>query len=319
MRTWKRFWSRAGAAALVIALGGQVVGMEPAQAADVIENAYEATGSWSSVTTTTTADFTLFYPSNLGSGGFDHPVLTWGNGSGAAPSDYADLLEHLASWGFVVVASNSPVVGDGSELAAGVNYMIAQNNLIGGTFYQRLDVTKVGSLGHSQGAAGAINAIRRSPAGFIDSTAPIASPDPWTWCIGEPSPNICDQWGPPENWLDNFSAPVFFLRGENDEFSESEWWPTWYGVPDWYDTWFADVDGPAVRASRDACYHIACPTALGLVPLHVRMRGYVTAWFRYTLMNDTIAAGAFTGSSWEVGGNADWSQLGEPPQRKNLP
>ena len=36
-----------------------------------------------------------------------HPVITWGNGSFAHPWEYDPFLRHLASWGFVVIASTS--------------------------------------------------------------------------------------------------------------------------------------------------------------------------------------------------------------------
>jgi predicted dienelactone hydrolase len=46
-------------------------------------------------------------PERLAQGGLCHPVITWGNGTGSNPSLYKVLLNHLASHGFVVIASNS--------------------------------------------------------------------------------------------------------------------------------------------------------------------------------------------------------------------
>src|SRR5665811_331154 len=48
--------------------------------------------------------FTLFRPTDLAQGGLCHPVVTWGNGTGAMPSIYRSLLNQLASHGFVVIA-----------------------------------------------------------------------------------------------------------------------------------------------------------------------------------------------------------------------
>src|SRR5678815_5065519 len=73
--------------------------------------------------------FTLFRPSDLAQGGLCHPVITWGNGTGSNPSLYKVLLNHLASHGFVVIASNSPQVsqGDPPPMLAGVTWVLEQN------------------------------------------------------------------------------------------------------------------------------------------------------------------------------------------------
>lgn len=40
----------------------------------------------------------------------------WGNGTGAVPAVYAPLLRHLASYGFVVAAADTPFSGTGKEM-----------------------------------------------------------------------------------------------------------------------------------------------------------------------------------------------------------
>src|SRR5687767_484698 len=50
------------------------------------------------------ARYTTFYPSQLGSNGVKHPIVTWGNGALSNPSVYSRLLNHLASHGFVIIA-----------------------------------------------------------------------------------------------------------------------------------------------------------------------------------------------------------------------
>lgn len=68
--------------------------------------------------------YTLYRPTELGSSGFKHPILTWGNGSGTTPSSYAELLTHWASHGFVVVASNATDTGSGQEMIDGFDWLI---------------------------------------------------------------------------------------------------------------------------------------------------------------------------------------------------
>jgi predicted dienelactone hydrolase len=97
--------------------------------------------------------FTLFRPSDLKQGGLCHPVITWGNGTGSNPSLYKVLLNHLASHGFVVIASNSPQVaqGDPPPMLAGVTWVLEQNADPSSVMYQRIDTTHIGATGHSQG------------------------------------------------------------------------------------------------------------------------------------------------------------------------
>ena len=74
--------------------------------------------------------FTLFRPMDLAQGGLCHPVITWGNGTGSTPSLYKVLLNHLASHGFVVIASNSTNVAKGNPapMLAGVTWVLGQND-----------------------------------------------------------------------------------------------------------------------------------------------------------------------------------------------
>jgi dienelactone hydrolase len=97
--------------------------------------------------------FTLFRPADLAQGGLCHPIVTWGNGTGATPSMYGVLLTRLASHGFVVIASNSTNVGQGNPapMVAGVTWVLQQNDDPTSVMYHRIDTTHVGATGHSQG------------------------------------------------------------------------------------------------------------------------------------------------------------------------
>jgi hypothetical protein len=108
-------------------------------------------GPWMPTTKTgagPTGASTLFYPMNLGMGGVLHPVFHWGCGAGATPQQYADHLNLLASYGFVVISNAS-----GSNPAkASLDWMLAENGRMGSEFYQKLDPKRVGIGGHSLGA-----------------------------------------------------------------------------------------------------------------------------------------------------------------------
>jgi len=98
--------------------------------------------------------FTLFRPKDMAQGGLCHPVITWGNGTGATPTMYKVLLNNLASHGFVVIGSNSPNVAQGNPapMVVGVTWVLAQNDDPTSALYHRIDTTHIGATGHSQGA-----------------------------------------------------------------------------------------------------------------------------------------------------------------------
>jgi hypothetical protein len=142
----------------------------------------------------TTALYVVFYPMAPAAGGLKRPIVTWGNGTGATPSQYSVLLTHIASWGFVVVASTSPNTGTGSEMLAGEDYLVAANAQPGSSFYGSLDVAHVGAVGHSQGADGAVQALLAADAPgsthrAITTAVPIELPaQSWT-CYGNSDPS----------------------------------------------------------------------------------------------------------------------------------
>jgi len=95
--------------------------------------------------------FTMFRPMMLTQ---RHPVITWGNGTGSSPQTYGVMLKLWASHGFIVIASNSPNVGQGSPppMLDGVTWVLEQDMTAGVPLYQHVDRDRIGASGHSQGA-----------------------------------------------------------------------------------------------------------------------------------------------------------------------
>ncbi len=98
--------------------------------------------------------FTMFRPQNLAEVDLCHPVITWGNGTGATPNMYGTLLRNFASHGFVVIASNNTNVARGTPapMIVGVTWVLEQNEDPSSVLYHRIDTTHIGATGHSQGA-----------------------------------------------------------------------------------------------------------------------------------------------------------------------
>jgi hypothetical protein len=102
--------------------------------------------------------FTIFRPACM-KPGEKYPVIAWANGTCGETHGYSGLLATLASHGFVVIAPNSTwtaavTTADGTPVqASAIDYAEALNADPGTILYQRLDLSRVGAMGHSQGAA----------------------------------------------------------------------------------------------------------------------------------------------------------------------
>jgi hypothetical protein len=95
------------------------------------------------------------------------PVITWGNGTCAQPEGYGALLRYVASYGYFIVAANTTQVGtknsDGSQpMLKALDYAAAANNDPTSPYYQKLDMSKVGAMGHSQGGGATVTAASDS-------------------------------------------------------------------------------------------------------------------------------------------------------------
>jgi hypothetical protein len=217
-------------------------------------------------------DFTIFRPADLGANGECHPIITWGNGTGSTPNLYGVLLRHLASHGFVVIASNSPNVAQGSPppMVAGVTWIIEQNADPSSPYYGRLDIANVGATGHSQG-------------GFATSTA---GNDPSIKTIAP----LCGAGNPR-----SLSGPAFLFCGGEDTVVECD------GIER---TFAAIDDQPAMFANFLAGDHANWLSFGGNNPKPVEVA--VTAWMRVHLMNDTALRSWFYGPDCKLCTDEAW-------------
>jgi hypothetical protein len=96
--------------------------------------------------------YTIFRPACMHEGE-KYPVITWGNGTCGQTGGYATLLATLASHGFVVVSANSRWTSGGEKvMLRALDLAKAINEDPTHVLYQRLDLDKVGAMGHSQGS-----------------------------------------------------------------------------------------------------------------------------------------------------------------------
>ena len=101
--------------------------------------------------------FTLFYPKGA-KPGEKYPILTFGNGTLCSPTFYDEIIGHVVSYGYIVIAPNTSNTGTGAEMLQGVDWVIKQSMDSSSPIFGMVDTEKVGAFGHSQGGAGTCRA-----------------------------------------------------------------------------------------------------------------------------------------------------------------
>jgi hypothetical protein len=242
--------------------------------------------------------YDLFYPSNYAALGFKSPIVTWGNGTAGKPAMVSTFLDHLASYGFTVIASTSGWTGSGKQIDAAARYLAAQNSAAGSVFDGKLDVHEVAAVGLSQGAGGVVRAATNDPA-LITTVLTFSLPNT-LWARPNPGcPTRADCLPNPAA----LTQPVFFIstHGPFDAVIAS---PA---------TERAFYNGTTVHAAlgiirnsdgKRADHASIENTANGGNP--GGELGYATAWLEYRLRGDATAAGAFTGAHPELVSNTNW-------------
>jgi len=268
-----------------------------------VQAAFTPPGPYATATGTVTnasgrAIYDLFYPSNYAALGFKSPIVTWGNGSFGTPATVSVFLQHLASYGFTVIASTLPNTGSGKEIDAAAHYLVAQDSVTGSVFHGHLNVHEVAAVGVSQGATGAVRATTNDPA-LIKTVMTISEPNP-IWAAPNPDcPTAADCTAHPAA----LTRPVFFI-------STHGFWDSIIASP-------ATEKGFFLSTSVHAALGIILNSD-GKPADHASIRnpafggnpggflGYATAWLEYQLLGNVTAAGAFTGAHPELVSNANW-------------
>jgi pimeloyl-ACP methyl ester carboxylesterase len=299
-RTLTRALPAVAMLAVVIAAAGAAA---PASAATYpVEAQFTAAGPYgttsSSATDSAGNSYTLYYPSNYSALGFKSPIVTWGNGTNAAPAMYSTLLTHFASYGFTVIASDLANTGSGNEIDAGAHYLVAQNSTPGSAFYGNLDTRHVAAVGHSQGAGGATRAAQNDP-GLITTLMTFSLPNT-EWIGTNPDcPTKADCTYNPAA----LTQPVFFIstHGFLDSIIAS---------PSTETAFYRSVKGQAAlgiitNSGGKAADHNSVQDASDGGNPDGEL-GYATAWLEYQLLGNTTAAAAFTGAAPELVSNGNW-------------
>ena len=225
--------------------------------------------------------YTIYQPGELAPGGVKTPVIAWISGGGSMPYGYT-LLPHLATHGFMVIASNTvPNVGQqaalGEEMVAAIDWVSAEAERTDSSLFGKIDTTKVAAMGYSMGALAATS----------------AGTDPrWTTTV-----HISGGAG--DGTIKNLHAPAIFVCGASGvDIAGAN-----------CATDFEQATAPVFYGVFEGGEHLGIRTP----PYQERIQTVVTGWLRWQLLGDEPLKTMFVGDPCTVCKDSNWSV-----QQKNL-
>ena len=220
--------------------------------------------------TTSDRTYIVYYMSELLTHNSKFPIISWANGTGCAPSLYDGLLREIASAGFIVIASDETMAADGTAQIAQIDFVIEENSNKSSALYKKVNTSRIGVIGHSQGGRSAVNA------GAMD--------DRINCVISLAGSNYVEE-------AEKLSKPVLFMAGTKDKIVDADKWLV---------TAYNAVTGPAVYSSLNGAIHTTCcsdPTAYSR---------YIISWFNSWFYNDNNHKDIFKDGG-ELSQDSDWS------------
>ncbi len=230
--------------------------------------------------------FQVFQPATLGEGGLHHPIVVWCVGTGASPSSYQLLLSRFASHGFVVIAGDDGNQGDGDQALEGLTWLVAQNDEPNGLWTDKLDITRIGAAGHSQGGNAAIHVALKNAQ--VSVVLPVM---PGEGVLGDATK--ADEAA--------LTVPVFYVCGATDSIVPAAW----------CESRFANTLAPTWIGVLSGAGHFV-PTLA--TPNATELRHWLIPLLRAELMDDCDAQPLFYDDPFALTEDSDWESV----DRKNL-
>lgn len=215
--------------------------------------------------------YVIYYPKELEEIDYEYPVVISCNGTGVPASHYAVLLEHLSSWGFIVVGNEDPNTAPGDSAKATRDILLALNEDQNSIFYHKVDAENIGIYGHSQGAHAVFNSIQNTD---IFKTAVALSPSDTEHAESNKMPYEYE------------STTISFLMLAGSGMDA------------------IDLDNMNIMYEKLNCPRLfARKTSINHGEMLYSADGYVTAWFCWQLKEDENASKIFSGENPEIFSN----------------
>lgn len=230
-------------------------------------------------------NYTIVRPQTLGEDGFLHAPIIFGPGIGSAPSTMMNLLERIASHGFVIISrqlDGAPGNAENNQrMIDGLDWLIEQHTTSGSDFEGMLAVEHAVSMGYSVGGTAAVDVAGH------DAIVAVVS--------------IHGHQAEP---LEESSATFLLIGGENDTMNDGQSWlaPT-----------FDALEAPALFSLVEGADHGYPGRSVDGVQAGVEAPAMI-AWIRHWVYGDQEARAYFFGDDC-VMCSSPWTAT----ERKNLP
>ena len=244
-----------------------------------VEQKYHESGPYQ-VTVHSIDDIHVFVPDTIHNAPL--PTVVMVNGTGLKALHYRPVFEHLASWGFIVIGNDDSNAWNGRSALVSLDKAIFQNSIVSSPLYQRIDLDRIGVVGHSQGAMGAINAATeddRFKVLYAASCPQKSLAKKLDWSYSMKTISIPTMLVAGTEWIDRHISPLDSLLLLAEELPDTT--PMLLGR-------LKGVEHRYVLHEGDA---------------------YMTAWLRHFLANDADAAAALASDNPEILNNPRWQNV----------
>lgn len=244
-----------------------------------VEQKYHENGPYQ-VTVHLMDDIHVFVPDTVHNAPL--PTVVMVNGTGLKALHYRPVFEHLASWGFIVIGNDDSNAWNGRSAIVSLEKALCQNSMENSPLYQRIDLHRIGVVGHSQGAMGAINAATeddRFKVLYAASCPQKSLAKKLDWSYSMKTISIPTMLVAGTEWIDRHISPLDSLLLLAEELPNTT--PMLLGR-------LKGVEHRYVLHEGDA---------------------YMTAWLRHFLANDADAAAALASDNPEILNNPRWQNV----------
>ena len=210
------------------------------------------------------------------------PTVVMVNGTGLKALHYRPVFEHLASWGFIVIGNDDSNAWNGRSALVSLDKALCQNSMESSPLYQRIDLDRIGVVGHSQGAMGAINVATedgRFKVLYAASCPQKSLAKKLDWSYSMKTISIPTMLVAGTGWIDRHISPLESLLHLAEELPDTT--PMLLGR-------LKGIEHRFVLHEGDA---------------------YMTSWLRCFLADDVDAAAALMNNNSEIFNNPRWQDV----------
>lgn len=221
--------------------------------------------------------YEIWYPAELTDTDLTYPVIVVNNGTGMRASRQKNAYKRLASWGFIVIATEEEYSWNGFSADMSLQYLLRANERSDSLFYRHIDTDRIGVTGHSQGGVACISAVTtakyadRYRAAFLVSPTAEALAAALEWDYD----------------LSGVTVPLAIFAGTGEVDAKTI-------IP------LEGMTRMCERATSSPFVLMARKSGYDHGETDVQTCGYLTAWFLYYLRDDTEAGAAFLDENAEL-------------------